>query len=177
MNKRRTWPWTIALSALLSVGECGAAGSLELKFSGTLNEKVCSFEQGDQAQEVYLQLQSIKYFENYGRTAVYPFLVSLTNCSAATLAKLVQLTFSSTNIQVVEGETLLDTEGDTGLVLGLTDAKGQAITLGETVPAGQIASVGDGSANRFQFGVYARAIGEVKAGSYSSTVMIEMAFE
>lgn len=177
MIKRRTWPWAIALSALLSASECGAVGSLELKFSGTLNEKVCSFEQGDQAQEVSLQLQSIKYFENYGRTAVYPFLVSLTNCSAATLAKMVQLTFNSTHIRVVEGENLLDTEGDTGLVLGLTDAKGQAIKLGEAVPAGQIANVGDGSANRFQFGVYAQAVGEVMAGSYSSTVMIEMAFE
>jgi type 1 fimbria pilin len=177
MNKRRTWPWAIALSVLLSIGESGAAGSLELKFSGTLNEKICSFEQGDQAQEVPLQLQSIKYFENYGRTAVNPFLISLTNCSAATLAKMVQLTFSSTNIQVVEGETLLATEGDTDLVLGLTDGNGQAIKLGEVVPAGQIVSIGDGSVNRFQFGVYARAVGKVKAGSYSSTVMIEMAFE
>ncbi|CAI1663399.1 fimbrial protein [Serratia fonticola] len=177
MNKRRTWPWAIALTALLSIGECGAAESLELKFKGSLHERICSFEQGEQVQEVNLQLQSVKYFEHYGRTANNPFLVSLTNCSPPTLAKMVQLTFNGAHTQVVEGETLLATEGDTGLVLGLTDGKGQAIKLGEAVSAGQITHIGEGALNQFQFGVYARAVGAVKAGNYSSTVTIGMAFE
>ncbi|TSB25752.1 type 1 fimbrial protein [Serratia marcescens] len=158
-----------------------AAGSgVDLNFSGTLIDKQCTFAQGDDPLEVDMLSRSVSFFQRYTRTETVPFDIVLKNCTAATQSKLVMLTFSGTQTQVVGGETLLKTDGGTGILIGLESASGQAISIGSTVNAGTITQTGAAGENRFRFGAYAQRPTDVSTlaeGAYTATTTFEVTYQ
>ncbi|MBC3377665.1 type 1 fimbrial protein [Serratia fonticola] len=154
-----------------------AVDHLELAFNGVIMVAECQFDQEGSSKEVHLPSQNLRFFERNSRTQTTSFTLGLKNCSPAILGKMVKLTFNSTQTQQVNGVAMLATTGDTGLVIGLEDALGQAIILGREVKAGTISQIGSGSINQFQFGAYALAPGAVKAGNYSATVTFEASYQ
>jgi type 1 fimbria pilin len=174
MNRRLMW--SVCLFLVVSLAS-QAASNLELEFSGVLLVDSCQFEQEGSSQEVRLPTQTLHFFARNSRTKSTPFSLGLKGCTPTTQGKTVKLTFNSTQTKQVNGIAMLATTGDTGLVLGLEDSVGQAITLGREIQAATLSQAGPAGVNRFQFGVYALASGVVKEGSYSATVTVKADYE
>lgn len=173
---RRLIGGSVCLLLVLSLAS-QAADHLELVFNGVILVANCQFDQEGSSQKVSLPSQNLRFFEHNSRTQTMPFTLGLKDCTPATLGKTVKLTFNSTQTQQVNGIAMLATTGDTGLVIGLEDSLGQTIILGSEMKAGTISQIGPGGVNQFQFGAYALAPGEVKAGDYSATVTVEASYQ
>ncbi|EJK1075822.1 type 1 fimbrial protein [Salmonella enterica] len=160
-------------------GACATGTPLNITFKGSLIDRVCEFEQGDQALEVTFPTRALKYFGHYNKTDTESFFIGLKNCTSATKQKTVGLTFTFPQPEDVGGITALKTSGDTGLVIVMVDGKGNPIKPGEVVNAGQIENTGNGSINRFSFGAYAMVPSgtTVKAGNYSATATFTVSYQ
>ncbi|HAK8485154.1 TPA: type 1 fimbrial protein [Salmonella enterica] len=169
------------VGVLLSMvgGACTAGTPLNVTFKGSLVDRVCEFEQGDQALEVTFPTRALKYFEQYSQTDTESFFITLKNCSSATKQKTVGLTFTFPQSVDTGSVTALKTSGDTGLVIVMVDGKGNPVKPGEMVSAGQIENTGNGSINHFPFGAYAMVPSgtTVKAGSYSATATFTVSYQ
>lgn len=168
--------WRVCLFWMLSLAS-QAADNLELEFSGVLLVDSCQFELEGSSQEIRLPTQKLHSFARNSRTKSTPFSLGLKGCTPTTQGKTVKLTFNSTQTQQINGIAMLATTGDTGLVLGLEDSVGQAITLGREIQVGTLSQAGPVGVNWFQFGVYALASGVVKEGSYSATVTVNADYQ
>ncbi|EBV5086362.1 type 1 fimbrial protein [Salmonella enterica] len=172
MSKFRGYmaPGVLYLVLVHSHGVLAAGNGLDVKFSGTLIDRVCTFVQGDQPLEVEFPSRALKYFEHHSRTTVKAFDIVLKDCSSATLAKTVEMTFSSARTVVVNGQTFLEPEGGTGLVIGLQDGNGTPVEPGTAFNLGSIRTIGSGSENRFTLGAYAMAPAgkTIMAGPYKA---------
>ncbi|EBM0567760.1 fimbrial protein [Salmonella enterica] len=179
MNREK---WTVTgvwLSLLLVAGCLQAVGAgQDITFKATLLDNVCTFEQEDAPLEVTFPLRSLKYFQNYSRTETEPFVIGLKNCSAITQGKMVNLTFSFPQTQVVDGVTMLKPAGETGLVIALVDGQGRAIVPDHAVEPGRIENTGTGSVNRFTLGAYVLAPDgtRVQAGQYTATTTFTVSY-
>ncbi|ECI4646638.1 type 1 fimbrial protein [Salmonella enterica subsp. salamae] len=160
----------LCLALVRPYGVLAAGNGLDVEFSGSLIDRVCTFEQGDQPLEVELPSQELKYFEHHSRTAVEAFDIVLKDCSSATQTKMVEMTFSSARTVVVNGQTFLDPDGGTGLVIGLQDGNGTPVEPGTAFNLGSIRTIGSGSENRFTLGAYAMAPAgkTIMAGPYKA---------
>ncbi|CAD6107328.1 fimbrial protein [Escherichia coli] len=162
-------------------GACATGTPLNITFKGSLIDRVCEFEQGDQALEVAFPNRAQRYFEQHGQTDVTPFFIGLKNCSSATNRKTVGLTFTFPQSVDTGSVTALKTSGDTGLVIVVVDGDGNPVKPGEVVNAGTIehTGTGEGNVNRFPFGAYAMAPSgtTVKAGSYSATATFTVSYQ
>ncbi|EAT7400332.1 type 1 fimbrial protein [Salmonella enterica] len=179
MNKESRGVAGAWLALLLVAGGLHAEGTaLEVTFKGTLVDNVCTFEQDDGALEVTFPTRALKYFEQYGRTETESFAIGLKNCSAATQAKLVDLTFAFPQTEMVNGTAMLKPSGDTGLMIGLLDAGNQPVVPDTAVAVGSITQTGDGTLNRFTLGAYVMAPPgvTVKAGQYSATTTFTVSY-
>jgi type 1 fimbria pilin len=168
--------WSVCVCLVLPLAS-QAADNLELAFSGVLLVDSCHFEQEASSQQVRLPTQTLHFFARNSRTKSTLFSLGMKGCTPTTQGKTVKLTFNSTQTQQINGIAMLVTTGDTGLVLGIEDSAGQAITLGRELQAGTIGETGPVGVNRFQFGVYALAPGAVKEGNYSATVTVKADYQ
>ncbi|EAA4084745.1 type 1 fimbrial protein [Salmonella enterica subsp. salamae] len=179
MNREK---WTVTgvwLSLLLAAGCLQAVGAgQDITFKATLLDNVCTFEQEDAPLEVTFPVRSLKYFQHYSRTETEPFVIGLKNCSAITQGKMVNLTFSFPQTQVVGGVTMLKPAGETGLVIALVDSQERAIVPDHAVEPGRIENTGTGSVNRFAFGAYVLAPegARVQAGQYTATTTFTVSY-
>lgn len=155
------------------------AEGVDLLFSGTLVDKQCVFEQGETPLEVVMPSRAIKYFIKYKRTEPTTFDLVFKNCTSATQDKLVTITFTGAQTQMVDGINMLTPSGNTGLVIGLEDAAGNPVSVGTSFSMGKVVNTGNGSENRFRFGAYALApdVNAVTAGAFSATTTFEIAFQ
>ncbi|HAG2521357.1 TPA: type 1 fimbrial protein [Salmonella enterica] len=171
------------VGVLLSMfgGACTAGTPLNVTFKGSLVDRVCEFEQGDQALEVTFPTRALKYFEQYSQTDTESFFITLENCSSATKQKTVGLTFTFPQSVDTGSVTALKTSGDTGLVIVMVDGDGNPVKPGEVVSAGTIehTGTGEGNVNRFPFGAYVMAPSgtTVKAGGYSATATFTVSYQ
>lgn len=149
----------------------GGLQAADVSLKGSLLDNTCMFEQEDAALEVAFPTRALKFFEQYGRTDTEPFAIGLKNCSAITQGKTVALSFTFPQSQVVDGTSMLKTSGDTGLVIGLVDGKGNAIVPDHPVEVGAVTQTGTGNVNRYTLGAYVMAPpgAGVTAGQYSAT--------
>ncbi|MCZ4677292.1 fimbrial protein [Citrobacter sedlakii] len=164
---------------LLIAGSLQAVGAeQDITFKATLLDNVCTFEQEDTPLEVTFPVRALKYFQNYSRTETEPFVIGLKDCSAITLGKMVNLTFSFPQTQVVDGVPMLFPSGGTGLVIALVDGKGNAIVPDHAVEVGPVTTTGTGNVNRFTLGAYVMAPPDVtvKAGQYSATANFTVSY-
>ncbi|AKJ41289.1 fimbrial protein [Pragia fontium] len=173
---RRWMGLSVCLLLLLSLAS-RADDNLNVVFNGRLLAQSCEFDSVGGYQEIPLPTKTLHFFDRQTRTESTPFTLGLIGCTSSTMGKVVKLTFSSAQTQLVNGVAMLATSGNTGLVIGLEDGAGQAITLGQAVNVGSISQVGPVGVNRFQFAAYALAPGAVKAGSYSATVTFEVDYQ
>ncbi|HCM1955509.1 TPA: type 1 fimbrial protein [Salmonella enterica subsp. salamae serovar 9,46:z4,z24:z39:z42] len=165
--------------SMVTVVEPQAVGSsLDVTFTGSLVDRMCEFEQGDAALEVTFPARSLKYFEQYTRTETEPFVIGLKNCTLSTKDKVVDLTFSFPQTEMVNGTVMLKPSGDTGLVIGLLDGKGHVVMPDHAVDIGTITQAGGGTLNRFTLGAYVMAPPgvTVKAGQYSATTTFTVSY-
>ncbi|HGJ4005648.1 fimbrial protein [Salmonella enterica] len=179
MNRENWLVMGAWLSLLLVAGCLQAVGAeQDIIFKATLLDNVCTFEQEDAPLEVAFPVRSLKYFQNYSRTETESFVIGLKNCSAITQGKMVNLTFSFPQTQVVDGVAMLKPAGDTGLVIALVDGQGRAIVPEHTVEPGRIENTGTGSVNRFTLGAYVLAPEgtRVQAGQYTATTTFTVSY-
>ncbi|EAN8675969.1 type 1 fimbrial protein [Salmonella enterica] len=170
---------SVAGVLLLSVAGSACAAGLNITFKGSLIDRVCESEQGDQPLEVTFPTRALKYFEHHSQTDTESFFIGLKNCTSATKQKTVGLTFTFPQSEDVGGITALKTSGGTGLVIVMVDGKGNPVKPGEVVNAGQIENTGNGSINRFPFGAYVMAPpgATVKTGPYSATATFTVSYQ
>ncbi|EKS4548380.1 type 1 fimbrial protein [Salmonella enterica] len=174
---------SVAGVLLLSVAgsACAADTSLNITFNGSLIDRVCESEQGDQPLEVTFPNRALKYFQLHSQTDVVSFFIGLKDCSSATKQKAVGLTFTFPQTVDVGSVTALKTSGDTGLVIVMVDSDGHPVKPGEVVNVGHIeyTGSGEGNVNRFPFGAYVMAPPgiTVKAGSYSATATFTVSYQ
>jgi type 1 fimbria pilin len=175
-NGRRAW----CLLALLGAPMLGmAGGGTAVNFTGTLVNNMCTFEQGDAPLVIEMPSQTVRFFSHYGRSEVKAFDIGLKNCTASTQGKLVKFTFTAPRTKVIGGVTMLDTDGGTGLVIGLVDGVGKDVSLGSAVSAGNIAQTGQGTVNRFRFAAFLTTLDptKVREGAYTATVTFQLAYQ
>ncbi|EBS3707165.1 type 1 fimbrial protein [Salmonella enterica subsp. enterica serovar Hull] len=177
---RENWPIAGAWLLLFLIAGCLQTVGAEqnIFFKATLLDNVCTFEQEDTPLEVKFPIRALKYFQNYSRTETESFVIGLKNCSAITLGKMVNLTFSFPQTQVVNGVAMLKPSGETGLVIALVDNKGKAIVPDHEIEVGPVTTIGTGNVNRFTLGAYVLApeSANVKAGQYSATITFTVSY-
>lgn len=177
MNKPGLWLWLVMQAGM--AGPAGAAG-VDLNFSGALIDSQCMLDPASAALAVSLPQHPPSFFQAAGRTVPVTFDLVLKNCSSTLLNKAVQVTFSSTSTQAVGGVMLLDTEGGTGILVGLEDMTGQAISVGSAVNAGTLTQTGATGENHFRFRAYAQGPADLSApvlGTYTATTTFAMSYQ
>ncbi|EAO4397492.1 type 1 fimbrial protein [Salmonella enterica] len=166
----------IAWFALLLIA--GGLNAADVSMKGSLLDNTCLFEQEDAALEVVFPTRALKFFEQYGRTDTEKFVIGLKNCSAITQGKTVELSFTFPQSKIINGITMLEPGGGTGLVIGLVDGKGNTIVPEHPVEVGAITQTGNGNVNRYTLGAYVMAPpgASVTAGQYSATANFTVSY-
>lgn len=181
MNKRKKGHllfWNAWLLLFISGGLQAAGSGLDVTFKGILIDRQCVFEQGDAPLEVEFTPKAVRFFNNHSRTETIPFTLGLKNCTAALQGKAVDLTFSYSQTEIIDGVAMLKPIGNTGLVIALLDGAGNTITPNKAVDVGTIEHVGAGKVNRFTLGAYVMAPAGVtiNAGTYSATATFMVSY-
>lgn len=177
MNRAAKYIWLFSVALFGGASQVRAANSLDIELSGELVNTACQVAAGSLHQKITLYNLRWQLINENGTSAVTPFTIAIDKCSATDLQKSIQLTWKSSELVTIGGESFLTTKGDSGVVLGLVDHDEKPLVWNKPMTMGDV-SVVDGL-QQFDFGVFVRkpATDEANVGDFSGIVTFQVEYE
>lgn len=150
MNDIRQGLWVMLLSGACLVTGYGfaLANTLNLTFNGSLTEWACEIVQATEPLEVVFPVYPAVSFDTTPKSPAEPVVLTLRNCPAGLAGKSIRMTFTAPGgTTTVGGKKMLNTTGDTGLVIALQQPGGTAIEPGTEFSPGTVEKTGTGTDN------------------------------
>lgn len=177
MNRNLILPFMLSAVFMVGLSDGIAANSLDVNFTGELVAVTCQLSEESVTKRIELYNLRWKSINENQPSAVTPFTIFINNCSEMDLQKSVKLTWQSNQLVEIGDSSFVQTQGDSGIVLGLVDQDENPVIWNEPMNIGTV-NTASGS-QQFNFGVYARkpATGDVNAGEFIGTVTFNMEYE
>lgn len=174
-NMKKTIFIALVSSAISASTFAADMGHGTINFKGNIISAPCSIDPKSEAQDVVLGQITDTALAGGGKSSPQTFDVTLSNCSAATMEKGVQLTFTGAAADFDPTNQTLGIVGTaSGAGVQITNGAGKVVTLGEPSP---FQSIQDGT-NSLRFAAYVIGDGDnVKVGEFSSVANFTLNYE
>ncbi|EPG7654515.1 fimbrial protein, partial [Proteus mirabilis] len=98
-------------------------------------------------------------------------------CSDTDLAKTISITWKSNSVIVIDGNNYIATDGNTNILLGITNSDDKLIELNKPMQFSQVEKVGE--MQKIKFGVFASKPNErnINIGDFISVVTFTVEYE
>ncbi|MGG4609840.1 fimbrial protein [Providencia sp. Me31A] len=177
MNKNKIVSWAFCLSSLLTSLLSFNAQGVDMEFKGELVDTACKVTSESLNQKITIYNVRLKSINEGKPSAITPFSITIDKCSETDLKKVIKLTWSSNQLLNIGNDTFLNTQGDSGVLLGVTDKDDKLIVWNRPITLGSVPEVG--KTRELNFGVFARkpATKEAKAGKFSASITFTVEYE
>lgn len=144
--------------------------SLTANFEGTLATSTCQLSDDDNKKNIPISGLNFNSLQSLGRSNIQYFMLSIIKCPTTAINKTIGITFNIQNTEVNNGINFLKTEGDTNMLLALTNEKGRELEFNKPINVSKVTQSGNGLVNTLTLGVYAQKPfnAELKTGNFSA---------
>ncbi len=154
-----------------------ANSSLDVNFRGILTSTTCQLSSDSLEQEIAINNLRWQYLNEYGRSPIKYFFLNIEKCSDTDLAKTISITWKSNSVIVIDGNNYIATDGNTNILLGITNSDDKLIELNKPMQFSQVEKVGE--MQKIKFGVFASKPNErnINIGDFISIVTFTVEYE
>lgn len=177
MNKKSLLNWIhcLLLFALppLSYSEEG----LDMTFSGELVNTACQVTAESLNQKIKIYNLRLKTINEGIPSTTKHFSIFIEKCSETDLKKMIKLTWKSNQLTNINGDSFLNTQGDSGILLGVTNKEDALIVWNQQINLGSVPEVGN--TQELIFGVFVRKpkVGDANIGDFLASVTFTVEYE
>lgn len=177
MNNNKIVSWIFCLSSFLILLLSHRAQGLDMEFKGELVDTACKVTPDSLNQKITIYNLRLKSLNEGKPSAITPFSIVIDKCSETDLKKVIKLTWKSNQLLNIGNDTFLKTQGDSGILLGVTDKEDKLIVWNRPITLGSVPEVG--KTQELKFGVFVRkpATEEAKAGGFTASVTFTVEYE
>lgn len=177
MNNKMALFCVLVVSFLGMTPSVFSANTLDVNFNGELIATACQVSTESLSKEIRLYNLRLKNINEGEPSAITPFSISIDKCSENDLQKSIKLTWKSSQLVDVDGNSFLPTQGASGVLLGIVDGDEQPVSWNNPISVGSVLVAEN--EQKINFGVFVRkpADGEVTAGEFSGVVTFNVEYE
>ncbi|ELX8379816.1 fimbrial protein [Providencia vermicola] len=152
---------------------------LDVQFRGELVHSKCQIAIESVNKQIKLDNLRWQYINEYGASEIQPFFIAINKCSQSDLNKTIRFTWQSQQLTNIGGHHYLMTQGQSGALLGITEANknNQLIVWNQPIDIGVVSVVND--QQQLTFGVFVRkpATEKIKVGDFKGTATFSVEYE
>lgn len=158
-------------------GQVSAGNGLDVEFSGELVSTACRISSDSLNKKVTLYNLRWQSINKDVYSEITSFDIEIDNCSQSDLNKSIKMSWISSQLISIDGNKFLTTQGDSNVLLGLSDKEGTPVDWNEPVNIGNVSNAG--TSQRFTFGVYVRkpVSGDANVGDFSGVATFSLDYE
>ncbi|HEC8329740.1 TPA: type 1 fimbrial protein [Providencia rettgeri] len=177
MNKKNRLNWALCLSLFTFSTLAYSGEGLDMEFRGELINTACQVTAESLNQKIKIYNLRLKTINEGIPSITKPFSIFIEKCSETDLKKMIKLTWKSNQLTNINGDSFLNTQGDSDVLLGITDKNDSLIVWNQPIHLGEVPEVGN--TQELNFGVFVRKpkIGDAKIGDFLASVTFTVEYE
>ncbi|APC09855.1 MULTISPECIES: fimbrial protein [Providencia] len=177
MNRKSRLNWVFYLLLFTFPALAYSEEGLDMEFRGELVNTACQVTTESLNQKIKIYNLRLKTINEGIPSATEPFSIFIEKCSETDLKKIIKLTWKSNKLTNIDGDSFLNTQGDSGVLLGITDKDDSLIVWNQQINFGIVPEVGN--TQELNFGVFVRKpkSGDAKTGDFLASVTFTVEYE